>query len=60
LSKSIGVAGGELVSTLVVSRIVISAANDRPQAHTKRCPLFILGANADWIGVDTERRFIQT
>jgi hypothetical protein len=31
-----GVAGGELVSTLVVSRIAISAANDRPHAHTKR------------------------
>jgi hypothetical protein len=36
LSKSIGVAGGELVSTFVVSRIVISAAKDRPQAQTKR------------------------
>jgi hypothetical protein len=31
-----GVAGGELASTLVVSRIAISAKNDRPQGQTKR------------------------
>jgi len=38
LSASIGVAGGELVSTFVVSRIDISAANERPHAQTKRWP----------------------
>ncbi len=42
LSESIGVPGGELASTLVVSRIVISAENDRPQGQTKRWPLFNL------------------
>jgi len=29
------VPGGEVESTLVVSRIVISAENDRPQGQTK-------------------------
>ncbi len=53
LSKCIGVAGGELVSTLVVSRIAISAENDRPQVHTKRWPWLILGVKTDWIGVVT-------
>lgn len=36
LCESMGVAGGELVSTLVVSRMVISAENERPQGQLKR------------------------
>ncbi len=35
-NESIGVAGGELVSTFVVSRIVTSAENERPQGHKNR------------------------
>ena len=35
-------AGGELASTFVVSRIVTSAENDRPQGHKKRGPLLSL------------------
>jgi hypothetical protein len=37
-NESIGVAGGELASTFVVSRMVISAENDRPQGQTNRWP----------------------
>jgi hypothetical protein len=52
LDMSMGVAGGELVSTFVVSRIVTSVVNERPQWQTKRCPWLILGVIIDCIGVD--------
>ena len=42
LNENSGVFGGELFSTLVVSRIVISAENDRPQGQVKHWPLFIV------------------
>jgi hypothetical protein len=60
LSESIGVAGGELASTLVVSRIVISVENDRPQGHRKREPLLILtGAGID-AEIGTDSKTIKT